>query len=50
MTQYKYKQVMMIMNIVETMWIITYPLPMEIMYDQELEFIGHEIKNSLILE
>ena len=33
---------------VETTWMVQYPWPVEITYDQEGEFLGHEFKNSLI--
>ena len=32
--QYKYKRVILIVNLVETTWISIYPRPIEIMYDQ----------------
>ena len=33
-TQYSYKKAMMITNLVETMWLVRNPWPVEIMYDQ----------------
>ena len=30
------------------MWLYIYPRPMEITYDQESEFIGHELSKYLI--
>ena len=35
-------------NLVETTWLSRYPRPMEIMYDQGSEFIGHEFRKSQI--
>ena len=39
---------MTIMNLVETMWLVRYPWPVEITYEQGGEFLVHEIKNNLI--
>ena len=39
---------MAIVNLVETMWLVQYPWPVEIMYDRGVEFLGHEFKSSLI--
>ena len=47
-TQYRDKKVMTIVNLVETTWLVRYPWPVEITYDQGVEFLGHEFKNSLI--
>ena len=47
-TQYSNKKAMTIMNLVETMWLVQYLWLVEITYDQGREFLGHEIKNSLI--
>ena len=47
-TQYSNKEAMTIMNLVETTWLVRYPWPVEIMYDQGGEFLCHEFKNSLI--
>ena len=33
-TQYNDKRVISITNLVETIWLTRYPIPMEIMYDQ----------------
>ena len=46
--QYDDKRAINIANLVETTWLSRYPRPMEIMYDQEREFIGHEFRKSLI--
>ena len=35
-------------NLVETTWMYIYPRPIEITYDQEKGFIGHEFRKSLI--
>ena len=47
-TQYNYKREKSITNLVETTWLSRYPIPMEIMYYQGKEFIGHEFIKSLI--
>ena len=47
-TQYDDKIVISIVKLVETMWMFRYPRPMEITYDQESQFIGHEFRKSLI--
>ena len=47
-TQYRDKKAMMNANKVETMWLVRYPWPVEITYDQEGELLGHEFKNILI--
>ena len=39
---------MTIANLAETMWLVQYLWPVEIMYDQGGDLIGHEFKNSLI--
>ena len=39
---------MTIVNLVETTWMVRYPWPVEITYDQGEEFIGHEFKDILI--
>ena len=39
---------MTIANLVETTWLVQYPWPVEITYDQGGEFLGHEFKNGLI--
>ena len=38
---------MLIANLVETVWLYRYPIPMEITYDQGSEFIGHDLRKSL---
>ena len=35
-------------KLVETTWLARYPQPMEIMYDQASEFIGHEFRKPPI--
>ena len=47
-TQYNYKRVISIVNLVENKWLSRYPIPMEIMYDQGSEFIGHEFIKSIL--
>ena len=37
-------------NLVETMWLNRYHIPIEVMYEQVLEFIGHEFIKYLIEE
>ena len=39
---------MAIANLVETMWLVQYPWPVEITYDRGGEFLGNEFKNILI--
>ena len=39
---------MTITNLVEATWLVRYPWPVEITYDQGGDFLGHEFKNSLI--
>ena len=46
--RYYNKIAITIANSVETMWLSRYPRPIEIMYDQGSEFIGHEFRKSLI--
>ena len=46
--QYRDNKAMKITNLVETMWLVRYPWPVEIMYDRGGEFLGREFKNSLI--
>ena len=47
-TQYNGKKAMTITNLVETMWLVQFPEPLEIMYNQGGKFLGHEFKNILI--
>ena len=47
-TQYYDKRAISIENLVETMWLTRYPIPMDITYDQGSEFIGHEFIKSPI--
>ena len=42
------KKAMMIANLVETTWLIRYPWPVEITYEQGGKFLGHKFKNILI--
>ena len=46
--RYDDKESTTITNLVETTWLFRYPRPIEIMYDQGTEFIGHEFRKSLI--
>ena len=46
--QYHDKKAVTIANLVETTWLVRYPSPVEITYDQGGEFLGHEFKNSFI--
>ena len=39
---------MMIENLVETMWLVRNPYLVEITFDREEEFLGHEFKNGFI--
>ena len=36
------------MNLVETAWLVRYPLPVEITYYQGGEYLGHEYTSSFI--
>ena len=47
-TQYSNKKAVMIANLVENMWLIWYPWPVEVMYDLGGKLLGHEFKNILI--
>ena len=44
------KKAISIANLVETMWLSRYPIPIEITYDQGSEFIGHGFIKYLIEE
>ena len=46
--QYNDKQEITIAALDETTWLTRYSLPIEIMYDQGSEFIGHEFRKYLI--
>ena len=46
--QYSNKKTMTIANLLETTWLVWYPWPVEIMYDQGREFLGHDFKNGMI--
>ena len=48
--QYDDKRTISISNLVEATWLSRYPRPIKITYDQGSEFIGHEIRKSLIEE
>ena len=39
---------MTVENLVETTWLVWYPRPVEITYDQEGYFIGHKFKIIMI--
>ena len=45
---YDDKGAITIANLVETTWLSRYPRPIEITYDQGKEFIGRELRKSLI--
>ena len=47
-TQFNDKRLISIADLVETTWMSRYPIPIEIMYDQGSEFIGHEFRKSII--
>ena len=47
-TQYNDKRSISISNLVETMWLSRYLIPMDITYDQGSEFIGRELRKFLI--
>ena len=40
-TQYRNNKAMTISNLVETTWLVRYPWPVDITYDQGEEFLGH---------
>ena len=46
-TKYNYKRAISVANLVETMWLSRYPIPMEITYEQGSEFIGNEFRNII---
>ena len=46
--RYDDKRVITIVRLVETAWMSRYPSPIEIMYDQGKEFIGHNFIKSLV--
>ena len=48
LTQYNDNKVMTISKLVETTWLVRYPRPVEITYNQGNEFLGHGFKNSLM--
>ena len=39
---------MTIENLVENMWLVRYPWPVEITYDQGEDLLGHKFKSGLI--
>ena len=47
-TKYDDKRAISIADLVETIWLTRYPIPMEITYDQGSQFIGHELIKSQI--
>ena len=46
-TKYNNKRAMKIANFVETTWLVQYPWPVEITYDQGGEFLGRKFKSIL---
>ena len=42
------KRAITIANLVESMWLYRYPIPIEITYDQGKEFIGTEFRKSIL--
>ena len=49
-TQYNYKKVMKVANLVEITWLTRCPWMLEITYGRGSEFISHEFLNTLIKE
>ena len=47
-TQYRDKKLMMLANLIETTWLVRYPWPVEITYNQGGEFLGNEFQKILI--
>ena len=47
-TKYRDKKSTTIENLINTMWLVWYPWPVEITYDQGGYLIGHNFRNSLI--
>ena len=45
-TQYSNMRAISTVNLVETTWMSRYPRPMEIMYEEGKECIGHEFRNT----
>ena len=48
-TQYNKNKSMTIADLLETTWMVRYPWPVEIMYDQGGEFLGQRFK-SIFME
>ena len=46
-TQYSDNKSMTTVKLVETTWLVLYPCPIEITYDQGGELLGHNFLNSL---
>ena len=46
-TRYSDKKAMMITNVLETMWLVWYPWTVDIMYNQEGEFLSKTFKIPL---
>ena len=46
-TKYSDKKAMMIANLVQTMWLVRYPWPIEITYDRGGELFSNNFKNRL---
>ena len=47
-TQHDDKRAILIAKLVDATWLTRYPRPMEIIYDQGSEFIGHEYRKPQI--
>ena len=47
-TQHSNKRAIIIVNLVETTWLVRYPWPVGINYDRGRELLGHKLKKSLI--
>ena len=48
LTQNSDKKAMIIVNLVEITWLVRYSCSVEITYDQGGEFLGHDLKKSLL--
>jgi hypothetical protein len=47
-TQYKEKNSISIANLITINWLSRYPLPDQVIFDQDNEFIGHELRTMII--
>ena len=47
-TEYKNNKATKIEKLVETTWLVQYPWPVEITYDQGGVFLGHKFKSNFI--